>query len=145
MPGTRHIVIADDHTLVRRAVRRILDTLEDFRVVGEAADGEEAVELVRRQHPDAVVLDFEMPKLNGLEAARQIRQLPSPPKVIVLTMYQNDALVFKAFEAGCIGYVTKNAAPNELTEAVREAVEGRFFLSKGLRHLSAEIEQRRGS
>ncbi|MFW5941886.1 MAG: response regulator [Chloroflexota bacterium] len=144
MRNTCRIVIADDHPLVRRIVRRILESVNNFRVVGEAGDGEEAVEQVGEQHPDAAILDLAMPKLNGIEATRRIRQLPSPPEVIVLTAYQDDYFVFQAFDAGCIGYVTKESAPTDLPDAINEVVQGRFFLSRSVRHLSREIERRQG-
>ena len=134
------IVLADDHLILRRTVRALLNSIDEFEVVAEAADGEEALRLVRDLQPTVVVLDAQMPKLNGIEAARQIGQLPSPPKVILLTMFSVRELVFSAFEAGCTAYVLKGS-PEELIEAIHEALAERWFLSAPLRHMQAELEE----
>lgn len=144
MPEAITIIIAEDHDLVRRAVRGLLDAVDEFRVVGEAADGEEAVELVERYEPDVAILDFNMPKLNGIQAAQQIRQLPTPPKVIMLTMYSERDLVFQAFDAGCTAYVMKRTVSEELVDAIRESLEGRYFLSQELDDLWSAVAERLG-
>lgn len=144
MPNSVDIVIAEDHDLVRRAVRRLLDAIDDFRILAVAADGEEAVRLVKRYEPDVAVLDVDMPKLNGIEAAEQMQQLSSPPKVVVLTLYAERDLVFRAFEAGCAAYVVKKAVSKELIDAIRHALDGGFFLSEELHHLWSEVEERLG-
>lgn len=144
MPDIIDIVVVDDHRVVRRALRRLLNDVDDFQVVGEAADGEEAIQLVRQQQPHIAILDVNMPKLGGIEASQRMQLLSSPPKVVILTMYTERGLVFQAFEAGCTAYVMKQAASAELVEAVRESVEGRFFLSEELQHLWSDIERRLG-
>ena len=139
-----NILIADDHALVRRAVRAFLHSKDRFRVIAEAANGEEAVRLVGELKPNLAILDAQMPVLNGIEAARLIRKLPSPPKVIILTLFSLRDLVFKAFEAGSAAYVLKSSLSEELVEAIDEALAGRPFLSERLRHLQPELEERFG-
>lgn len=138
------IVIAEDHNLVRRALRRLLEAVDEFHVVGEAADGEEAVRLVKQNEPDVAILDLDMPKLNGIEAAQQMQHLSTPLKVIMLTMYSERDLVFQAFDAGCAAYVVKRTVSDELVDAIRQALEGRYFLSQDLQHLWSGVQERLG-
>ena len=136
-----NIVLADDHPLLRRAVRTQLHSKDGLKVIAEAADGQEAVRLVRDLRPNLAIVDAHMPKLNGIEAARKITGLPSPPKVIILTAFSARDLVFKAFEAGCFAYVLKSSTAADLIVAIHEALEERWFLSAQLRHLRAELEE----
>ena len=137
------IILADDHTLVRRTIRALLHSKGAFEVVAEAADGQEALQLVDQLHPTVAILDVRMPKVDGIEATRRMRKLPSPPKVLVLSVFATRDVVFKAFEAGCIAYVLKGHA-QELGEAIHAALAGRRFLSTPLRHLEPELEARFG-
>jgi DNA-binding NarL/FixJ family response regulator len=144
MPDAVDIVIAEDHDLVRRAVRRLLEAVDDFRIVGEAADGEEALTLVERYEPDVAILDLNMPQLNGFEAAQQMQDLPTQPKVIMLTMYSERDLVFRAFDVGCAAYVVKKSVSHELEDAIRHALDDRYFLSQDLHQLWSEVQERMG-
>src|SRR5690348_8447092 len=99
------ILIADDHQLIRRGLIAALADRPDWTVVGEAANGREAVELVRQLHPDIAILDLTMPELNGLDAARQMRTLSPPPRILIVTAHQSEQLLREVLEAGAMGYV----------------------------------------
>jgi DNA-binding NarL/FixJ family response regulator len=125
------ILLADDHALVRRGVRLILDGEPDLHVVAEAADGAEAVEMARAEKPDLAVLDIAMPRMTGLQAARELsRQLPDT-RVLILTMYDNEQFFFEALRVGASGYVLKSVADRDLVEACRATMRGEPFLYPG--------------
>lgn len=117
------VLLAEDHAIVREGTRELLQREPDMEVVGEASDGEEAVELAARLHPDLVVMDIAMPKLNGIEATKRIKALHPATAVLILTAYDNDQYIFALLEAGAAGYLLKNVRGSELVEAVR-AVHG---------------------
>ncbi len=123
------VVLADDQTLVRSGFRMILDVRPDLDVVGEAADGAEAVELVARLAPDVVLMDVRMPTVDGLEATRRIVASGSATRVIVLTTYDVDDAIYAALRAGASGFLLKDAPPYELVEAVRVVARGDALLS----------------
>lgn len=123
------IVLADDQDLVRAGFTVILESEPGFRVVGEAADGAEAVDAVVRLRPDVVCLDVQMPGVDGLEAARRIAVLDDPPAVLVLTTFDHDDALFQALEAGASGFLLKNASPEQLIEAVRTVAAGDALLA----------------
>jgi DNA-binding NarL/FixJ family response regulator len=123
------IVIADDHKVVREGTREILQKEKDLEVVGEAGDGEEAVELVKRLKPDVVIMDIAMPGVNGIEATKQIKALYPRVAVLILTAYEYDQYVFALLEAGAAGYLLKDVRGQEVIEAVRAVHAGESVLS----------------
>ena len=123
------ILLADDHTLVRQGVRKILEDQENWTIVGEAQDGRELVKKVLEEQPDVVVVDVAMPLLNGIEATRQIlRKLPST-KVLMLSMHDHPEYVLESVRAGAHGYLLKDTAAAELRHAIRAVEEGEAFYS----------------
>jgi DNA-binding NarL/FixJ family response regulator len=139
MPTDATVLIVDDHPLLRRGLRDVIAQDVRFAIVGEASDGEEAVELIARLQPRIVILDIDMPRLNGLETLRAIRQLPSSVKVIILTMYKEEDMFNAAMDLGAKGYVLKENAANEIIGALEKVGQGETFLSR----LMLEAGQRR--
>ena len=122
------VLIVDDHGVVRQGLRTYLELLDDIDVVGEAANGLEAVEQVRRQQPDIVLMDLVMPGISGVEATRQAIAISPSTKVIVLTSFSEDDLVFPAIEAGATGYLLKDVDPAELHQAIQAVHAGEVQL-----------------
>lgn len=125
------ILLADDHALVRRGVRLILDGEPDLRVVAEAGDGAEAVAKARATQVDLAVLDIAMPRMTGLQAARELSRLRPGLRILILTMYDNEQYFFEALKAGACGYVLKSVADRDLVEACRAAVRDEPFIYPG--------------
>jgi len=125
------ILLADDHALVRRGVRLILEQEPDLTVVAEAGDGEEAVRLLRETPVDLVVLDIAMPRTTGLQAAREIARRRDPPRVLMLSMHDNEQYFFESLRLGASGYVLKSVADEDLVGAVRAAMRGEAFVYPG--------------
>lgn len=137
------VVLADDHAIVREGVRLCLQGMGDIDVVGEAEDGHAAVRLVERLAPDVAVLDVTMPRLNGIEALRQIRRDHPRTAVVLLSMHDNEAYVTQALRAGAAGYVLKRTAATELGRAIRAAHNGDLYLDPGVtRRIVADYVQR---
>lgn len=132
------IILADDHHVVRQGLRALLEGEPDFRIVGEAADGREAVQLVDRLQPEVLVLDLMMPSLSGLEVTRQVRRRSPQTRIVILSMYANVGYVQEALKNGAVGYVLKKSTGDELVQAVRQVLTGRRYLSPPLSE--AEIE-----
>jgi DNA-binding NarL/FixJ family response regulator len=131
MSGPARILLADDHALVRRGVRLILDAEPDLEVVAEASDGAEAVALLREVPVDLVVLDVAMPRLTGLQAAREISRRKDPPTILMLSMHDNEQYFFESLRVGASGYVLKSVADRDLVDACHAALRGESFLYPG--------------
>ncbi|WP_395108420.1 response regulator [Actinomadura sp. SCN-SB] len=128
---TTRILLADDHALVRRGVRLILDNEIGLTVVAEASDGAEAIAQARAHDPDLAILDIAMPRLTGLQAAREISAALPRTRILILTMYDNEQYFFEALKAGASGYVLKSVADRDLVEACHAAMRGEPFLYPG--------------
>jgi DNA-binding NarL/FixJ family response regulator len=128
------VVVVDDQSLVRAGFRLILQSEPGIEVVGEAADGVEAISAVRNAKPDVVLMDVRMPRMDGLESARQILglDLVTPPRVVMLTTFDMDEYVYEALKAGASGFLLKDVAPERLVEAVRGAASGETLLSPSI-------------
>ncbi len=126
------IVLADDHQLVRQGVKALLQTQPDLSVVGEAATGQEALRLVEQLQPDILILDMVLPDQKGMAVLAQINQCEHRPRVLILSMYSDEAYVLQAVQERADGYVLKESSAEELTQAVREIVAGRHYLTPPL-------------
>jgi DNA-binding NarL/FixJ family response regulator len=128
-----HIVLADDHTLVRAGIRALLEKLSGVEVIGEASDGREVLNLVKTQRPEVVLMDIAMPGLNGLESAeRMVRDFPGV-RIIILTMHDNEEYVLRALKAGVAGYLLKKSATAELETALHQVLRGEIYLSREIK------------
>jgi len=123
------ILLADDHALVRKGLRRLLETKDGFCVVGEATNGREAIALVREYEPDIVFMDISMPVLDGIEATRRIRHQAPSPLIIILSMYASNEYVQQALDAGAHGYVLKSSVGADVIPAIQKIMAGRRFFS----------------
>ncbi len=140
------ILLADDHVLVREGTRQILERDPALHVIAEAGDGQEAVALTEREHPDVVIVDISMPVMNGIEATKGIKRVSPKTAVLVLTAYDYDEYVFAILEAGAAGYLLKNARGSALIEAVHKVYEGESVLhpaiaKKVLRRVTGQVAQ----
>ncbi|GAA2841195.1 response regulator transcription factor [Nonomuraea rubra] len=125
---TLRVVIADDEDLIRTGLRIILDSEPDLEVVGEAADGAAVLPVVRRERPDVVLMDVRMPALDGIRATERLLALDDPPKVLVVTTFENDDHVYDALRAGASGFLLKRTRPDDLVQAVRLVATGESLL-----------------
>ncbi len=141
------IVLADDHHVVRQGLRSLLESEPDFSVVGEAADGIDVADLVERLRPDVLLLDIMMPGLSGLEVTRLVQQRVPETRVVILSMYANEAYVLEALRNGAVGYVLKGSTAADLAQAVREVVSGGRYLSPPLteRAIEAYVQKAEGT
>jgi DNA-binding NarL/FixJ family response regulator len=146
------VLLAEDHAVVRKGLERLLETADDLEVVGAAADGEQAVALAGELEPDVVLMDLEMPRLGGIEATRQIAARATAARVVVLTSFSHEERILDALDAGAIGYLLKDAEPDELLRGIRAAAEGESPLhpraasavleARGRRRPGAELSER---
>ena len=130
--GRIRILLADDHTMVRQGLRKLLEERPDWEVIAEAGDGREAVRLVEQYKPDVAIIDVAMPLLNGVEATRQITKRAPGTRVLVLSMHADEAYVTQILQAGATGYLLKDSADVDLLKAVSEAAQGRSFFSPAI-------------
>jgi len=123
------VLLADDHSIVRAGLRRIIEESEDMEVVAEADDGGTAIQLAREKMPDIAVVDISMPGLDGLEVVSQLKVYRPELPIIILTMHEEEQYVVRAIEAGAMGYVTKRSAPEQLVKAIRQVMGGARYLT----------------
>jgi DNA-binding NarL/FixJ family response regulator len=128
MANKLKVLVVDDHALVRRGFRRMLEDEPTFQVVGEASDGLEAVQLADHLHPDVIVMDCALPQINGIEASRRILAKRPETAILMLSMHSEDTLIRQALEAGAKGYVLKNAMDLDLVSAIKKVAEGKIVL-----------------
>jgi two-component system response regulator NreC len=126
------VILAEDHTIVRKGIRALLEAEAEFSVLAEASDGREAVSQVGKFHPDIILMDISMPGLNGLEATRQIKQRYPQTNVLVLSMHDTNEHIFQILQAGASGYLLKHTAPKELVQALRTIALGETYLSPSI-------------
>ena len=137
------ILLAEDHALVRQGTRRILEEHPDLQVVGEAEDGEQALELVKRLNPDVAILDIRMPGLSGVDVVRQINGNSPATRILILSAFDDDEYILALMEAGVSGYLLKTAQANELVDAVRRVAEGKNVLHPDIAMKIARLWARR--
>ncbi len=136
------IVIADDHALLRQGLKMVLEREADLQVIGEAADGDEAIRLAKALRPDVLLLDINMPKMNGIEVAKRLSQAKQPTKIIALTIHEDESYVVELIQAGAAGYVLKGIEPSVLVRAIRAVVAGELFIQPGVAEtLSQELRR----
>lgn len=129
------ILLADDHIVVRESIRKFLEAEDYFEVIGEAGDGEAAVQMAKSLHPQVIIMDIEMPKLNGIEATRQVKKYCPDSAVLVLTAYNYEEYVFPLLEAGASGYLLKDISGKELIRSTYAVSNGEFILHPAIRGL----------
>jgi len=132
MPEKKKIVIAEDHTILREGLRSLLTSNSEFEVVGEAVDGLDAIRCVESCNPDLILLDLAMPRMNGIEAVKEIKRQSSETKVLVLTVHKSEEYVLAAFQSGADGYCLKDATHAELLNAIKSIFSGKRFISPGI-------------
>ena len=132
------ILIAEDHLMVRAGIRALLEKAGDIQILGEASNGQEAVDMTRELKPDILVMDIMMPRMNGLQAAENIRELRLPTRILLLSMYAEAGFVHQALQCGVEGYVLKSSVSDELLQAVRTVAGGRTFLSETISEIVDE-------
>jgi len=124
------VLLADDHSIVREGLRRIVEESDDMEVVAEASDGKEAIHQIRKSRPDVAVIDISMPESDGLEVLQQLKpEYPELP-ILILTMHEEQQYVVRAIEAGARGYITKKSAPEQLVKAIRKVYAGSLYISE---------------
>lgn len=123
------LLLVDDHDLVRTGIRRILDDVEEFKVIGEAQSGEQAVKLCRKNAPDIVLMDMSMPGIGGLEATKQILRISEDIRVVALSVHKENPFPAKVMQMGAFGYLTKDADPDEMIRAIQKVAVGQKYIA----------------
>ncbi len=118
------VLVVDDHTIIRRGMKAVLELVPDIRIIGEAANGLEAVRLAEQFHPDVILMDLVMPELDGIEATRRIKASQPDARILVLTTFTGEEMIFPAIKAGALGYQLKDSSPEALVEAIRAVYHG---------------------
>lgn len=131
-------MLAEDHVMVRAGLQALLERVKDIKVIGEASNGQEAIDLTLEHKPDVLVLDIMMPRLNGIQAAEQIRNLKLSVKILFVSMYSDVGLVRQALQTGAKGYVLKTSAGEELLQAIRLVAKGETYLSETISSMMME-------
>lgn len=132
------ILIAEDHLVVRAGIRALLEKVGDMVILGEASNGQEAVDMTDQLNPDVLIMDIMMPRLNGIQAAEQLRSRKNRTSILLLSMYADEALVYQALQSGVNGYVLKSSASDELVQAVHDVASGKKFLSSPISEIVME-------
>ncbi|MCC6162686.1 MAG: response regulator transcription factor [Acidobacteria bacterium] len=132
------LLLADDHAIVRRGMRALIDAQDTLTVVAEAADGVEAVALCEQHKPDIAVLDVAMPRLSGIDVAERVRRLPNPPHVIMLSMHADESYILRALNAGAGAYLLKDATDEDLLPAIQAVTKRRHYFSEAVGRLLSE-------
>ena len=132
------VLIAEDHLLVRAGIRALLEKAGDIHILGEASNGQEAVDMARELKPDVLIMDIMMPRLNGIQAAEQIQSLKLPISILILSMYSDAGFIHKALQCGVKGYVLKSSVSDELLQAVRAVAAGQIFFSSPISEILEE-------
>jgi DNA-binding NarL/FixJ family response regulator len=132
------VVLAEDHAMVRAGLRALLERSDTIEIVGEASNGQEAVEMVTKLVPDLLIMDIMMPRLNGIQSAEHIRTLKLPVNILILSMYSDEGLIRQALKSGVKGYVLKSSVSNELLEAIQSISNGGTYLSSEISELLKE-------
>lgn len=137
------VLLADDHSIVRRGMRSLLETEDSIEVVAEAADGLEALRLCEEHHPDLLILDVAMPRLNGIDVAARVQKMQHPPRAIMLSMHLDESYVMRSLNAGARGYLLKDATDEDLLPAIRAVAAGKSYFSPAVSGMLAEeyVEQ----
>ncbi len=132
MPNPIRIMLADDHTIVRQGLARLLEEHQGLKVVGEAINGQIAVEKAEKLKPDIIIMDIAMPRMNGIEAAKRIRKLVPETKIVILSMYSHEHYIHELLECGVSGYLLKDSSGQDIIKAIRAALKNETFLSPSI-------------
>jgi DNA-binding NarL/FixJ family response regulator len=133
------IVLADDHELVRESIASMLQEVPDFKIIGQCSNGRQLLELVRRLPPQVAIIDVSMPELNGVDAARQIREISPATRIIALSMFTDEAYIRDMISAGVSGYIAKSGATKDLVEAIRKGSRGKVYFSSEIAEAAERI------
>ncbi|NNG01485.1 MAG: response regulator transcription factor [Desulfobacteraceae bacterium] len=132
MSKTINILVADDHTIVRQGLARLLEEQPDLKVVGEATNGQTTIKKAEQLKPDVVIMDIAMPRMNGIEAAKRIRKIAPKTKILILSMYSHEYYIHELLETGVSGYLLKDASGRDIINAIHAAMKDETFLSPGI-------------